>query len=68
MYVIEWAKDAKGQVQGAVIPLKNVRQCCMVSPASKAWSHEWESNTILDEIDKFYVNSFQSNYTYGTIY
>lgn len=68
MYVIEWAKDAPGQIQGAVIPLRNVRQGCMVSPTTKGWSHEWKSHTILNETDKFYVNSFQSKYTYGTIY
>lgn len=68
MYIIEKVKDSKGQIPGAIIPLANVRQGCMLSPASKDWSHEWKSHTILDQCKRFFVNNLQSKYSYCTIY
>lgn len=68
MYAVEWAKDSKGGIQGAVVPLTNIRQCCMLSPATKVWDPEWESHSVIDECKRFYVNNFQSNYSYYTIY
>lgn len=70
MYVVEWAKATKDQeqIQGAVVPLANVRQCCMLSPASPTWDPNWESHLVLDQCRRFYVNNFQSNYSYYTIY
>lgn len=68
MFVIQQAKDTNGQIRGAVIPLTHVRQGCMLSPASKEWSHEWKSQSILDQCSRFFVNNFQSKYTFCTIY
>src|ERR1700742_3742797 len=64
MYVVERAMDTKGQIQGAVVPLTNIRQCCMLSPATKDWDPDWESHMVIDQCKRFFVNNFQSKYSY----
>lgn len=68
MYAVDRAKDSPEKIQGAVIPLANIRQCCMLSPATKDWDASWDSHSVLDQGKRFFVNNFQSQYTYGTIY
>lgn len=68
MYIVDWARDAKGEIQGMVVPLTNIRQCCMLSPATKDWDCDWESHTVIDQCKRFFVNNFQSKYSYYTIY
>ena len=56
--------------QGAVVPLGNIRQSCMLIPAFPRghvpadWTHE----NVLDMSDTFFVNNWLSKYSYQTIY
>lgn len=68
MYRVEPAKDSKGQAQGAIIPLANIRQSCMLTPSRTVWDRTWTTDNILDRCDSFLVNNLQSKYSYQTIY
>lgn len=68
MYRVEPAKDAKGQAQGAIIPLSQIRQSCMLTPSKATWDESWTTQNILDKCDSFFVNNLQSKYSYQTIY
>ncbi|KAF9064711.1 hypothetical protein BDP27DRAFT_1230085 [Rhodocollybia butyracea] len=57
-----------GIPQGGIISLSDIRQSCMLVPSSNEWSRSWISDNILDECPSFFVNNFQSKYTYQTIY
>ncbi|TRM57623.1 hypothetical protein BD626DRAFT_514014 [Schizophyllum amplum] len=60
-------------VPGAIIPLANIRQSCMLTPlygtrldiASQA---QWTSDNVLDHCNDFLVNNWQSMYTYKTVW
>lgn len=57
--------------QADIIPVANIRQCCMLTPNATSktnWENDWESSNILDKCKKFLVNNFQSKYMFGTIY
>lgn len=68
MYRVEPAKDSKGQAQGMIIPLTDIRQSCMLTPGKATWDLTWTSENILDKCDSFLVNNMQSKYSYQTIY
>ncbi|KIK51244.1 hypothetical protein GYMLUDRAFT_181672, partial [Collybiopsis luxurians FD-317 M1] len=68
MYHIEAAVDSKGQAQGSIITLSDIRQCCMLMPSRGLWNESWTSSNILDQCSSFFMNNLQSKYTYQTIY
>ncbi|KAJ3966097.1 hypothetical protein EV361DRAFT_809606, partial [Lentinula raphanica] len=68
MYKIEPTVGSNGVPQGAVIPLSNIRQNCMLVPSKASWGEDWNSDNILDRCSSFFVNNLQSKYTYQTIY
>ncbi|KAJ3816192.1 hypothetical protein EV361DRAFT_813018, partial [Lentinula raphanica] len=68
MYRIEPAIASNGVPQGAIIPLSQVRQSCMLVPSKSTWDKSWNSENILDECSSFFVNNLQTKYTYQTIY
>ncbi|KAJ3792210.1 hypothetical protein GGU11DRAFT_693789 [Lentinula aff. detonsa] len=37
MYRVQPAKDSKGQVQGSIISLTDIRQSCMLTPSKSSW-------------------------------
>ncbi|KAL1672289.1 hypothetical protein EV122DRAFT_224995 [Schizophyllum commune] len=63
----------EGVVPGAIIPLANIRQSCMLIPvyghrldisSQKAWT----SDNVLDKCEDFLINNWQSMYTYKTMW
>jgi hypothetical protein len=74
MYRVSKAFDAQGQPQGAVIPLSNIRQSCMLTPVFKdsdiqpEEEKRWRSDNVLDLADTFWVNNWASKYMYQTIW
>ena len=72
MYAVEKVEDKVGLPrQASIIPVMNIRQCCMLTPnvsLRNPWSRDWESSNILDSCKKLLVSNFQSKYTYRTIY
>ncbi|KAJ3753472.1 hypothetical protein EV360DRAFT_53426 [Lentinula raphanica] len=68
MYYVEPAIASNGIPQGAIIPLANIRQNCMLVPSLQVWESSWTSDNILDKCSSFFVNNMQSKYTYQTIY
>ncbi|KAJ3963557.1 hypothetical protein EV361DRAFT_813277, partial [Lentinula raphanica] len=69
MYKVEPAVASNGVPQGAIIPLSNIRQSCMLVPSTKtSWDKDWDSNNILDQCSSFFVNNLQTKYSYQTIY
>ncbi|KAF5343887.1 hypothetical protein D9757_015253 [Collybiopsis confluens] len=49
MYRVEPARASNGEAQGAIIPLSDVRQHCMLAPSRREWERGWTSHNILDE-------------------
>jgi hypothetical protein len=68
MYRVGPAFDSKGEAQGSIIPLTNIRQSCMLTPSKAAWDVSWNTANVLDSCPSFFVNNLQSKYTYQTIY
>jgi len=71
MYAVDKLEQEGVPRQADIIPVANIRQCCMLTPnvSSKTnWETDWESSNILDQCKKFLVNNFQSKYAFGTIY
>ena len=57
------------QIEGVVVPLSNIRQGCMLFPDfTKGVQQGWNSKNILDKCNTFFINNWQSKYTYQTIY
>jgi hypothetical protein len=59
------------RVQGAIIPLANIRQSCMLIPIFINDESEWQSWTpenVLDSASSFLVNNWASKYSYETIW
>ena len=61
LYRIELAMDSKGQLQGSIIPLTDIRQSCTLVPSRVKWDLTWNTG------DSFF-NNWQSTYSYPTIY
>lgn len=57
------------RVQGAILPLSQIRQSCMLFPMFPAVvpSH-WTPTNILDHATSFLVNNWLSKYTYQSIW
>ena len=70
MYHISRATDSQGRRQGAVIPLSNIRQSCMLFPVFKGNREEanWQPDNVLDGTDAFLINNFLNKYSYQTIW
>ncbi|KAJ3766835.1 hypothetical protein FB446DRAFT_653164, partial [Lentinula raphanica] len=68
MYRVEPAVASNGIPQGAIIPLSNIRQSCMLVPGRTSWERNWKSEDVLDKCSNFFVNNLQTKYTYQTIY
>ena len=71
MYIISKAYDTQERRQGAVVPLSSIRQSCMLTPVFPKTDQEmllWTSDNVLDVAESFYINNWQSKYSYQTIY
>jgi hypothetical protein len=69
MYHVKPSVASDGTPQGAIIPLSDIRQSCMLVPSSRTdWDPTWTSGNVLDNCQSFFVNNLQSKYTYQTIY
>ena len=68
MYCVEPAENSKGQPQGSIILLTDIRQGCMLTPSRASWDRTWTSEDILDTCSSFFVNNLQSKFAYQTIY
>lgn len=60
------------EIEGVVIPLIQIRQGCMLFPdfrtLPKSRKGYWDSSEVLDTCDSFFLNHWQSKYSYQTIY
>jgi hypothetical protein len=63
-------KLADGKAAWSIIPLTNIRQSCMLIPNFEKYNitGNWVSDHIIDAVDEFFVNNWQSIYTYRTLY
>ena len=73
MYQVTKATDSQGRTSGAIIPLSNIHQSCMLFPSFKGKQDELISDTlqynnILDKFSTFFVNNWLNQYSYQTIY
>jgi hypothetical protein len=69
MYRIKKIKTSQGRSPGAIIPLNNIRQVCMLSPAfEREIPKTWRSDNILDLASIFFINNWSSKYAYQTIW
>ena len=57
-------------IEGIIVPLTNIRQGCMLFPnfGSGQVESSWQSKNVLDKCKTFYINNWQSKYTYQTLY
>ncbi|KAL1693443.1 hypothetical protein GGG16DRAFT_49273 [Schizophyllum commune] len=63
----------EGVVPGAIIPLANIRQSCALTPAyggrlDISSQCAWTATNVLDLCEDFFVNNWQSPYTYKTVW
>ncbi len=58
MYRISKAVDNEGHSQGAIIPLSNIRQGCMLFPSFRGRVDDWNSENVLDECNSFFINNW----------
>lgn len=59
------------RVQGAILPLSNIRQSCMlfpIIPQGEDVPTNWTSSNVLDSASSFLVNNWLSKYSYQTIW
>ena len=57
------------RTEAMVIPLANIRQGCMLFPDfTQGVQPDWNSKNVLDLGRTFFVNNWQSKYSYQTIY
>ena len=70
MYYVNKVKNSHGnRVQGAIIPLANVRQSCMLFPIFDGTPNTtWTPASSLDFASSFLVNNWLSKYSYQSIY
>ena len=67
MYKIR--KLPNDRTEATVIPLSNIRQGCMLFPDfTQGVRSDWSSKNVLDLGQTFFLNNWQSKYTYQTIY
>lgn len=55
----------------SIIPVSSIRQVCMLIPRfrdNSNWKKEWNSSNVLDNCSNFYLNNWQSNYAYQTLW
>ena len=62
--------SSTGRVQGAIVPLRSIRQSCMLSPSfgRGAVPKDWRTDTVLDMASTFFINNWNSKYAYQTIW
>ncbi|KAL1698191.1 hypothetical protein EV121DRAFT_218562, partial [Schizophyllum commune] len=58
---------------GAIVPLANIRQSCMLFPvygqlADLPSQQSWTSENVLDECSSFLLNNWRSLYSYQTLW
>lgn len=70
MYTIKPTWNSVGAPLGAVVPLSQIRQSCMLIPKNKDSSTErdWTSANVLDKCSSFVINNWQHKYAYQTIW
>jgi hypothetical protein len=71
MLSVSKAFDRDGKPAWSIIPLTNIRQSCMLIPHFGKYSithGNWVSDHIIDAVDTFVVNNWQSLYSYRTLY
>ncbi|KAF8799832.1 hypothetical protein BYT27DRAFT_7119390, partial [Phlegmacium glaucopus] len=76
MYINKKTLGADGKAIGAVIPLSNIHQCCMLFPkfsddsdtVALARESNWEASNVLDEASVFFFNNWLNMYAYQTIW
>jgi len=63
------SSSTRPRVQGAIIPLSEIRQSCMLFPIFPASvPNHWTPDNVLDEASSFYINNWLSKYSYQTIW
>ena len=70
MYLVKKVQNSQGnRVQGAIIPLANIRQSCMLFPTfDETPDITWTPASSLDLASSFLVNNWLSKYSYQSIY
>ncbi len=69
MYQIKKIKTSQGRTPGAIIPLSNIRQVCMLFPIFDSnRSKKWRTENVLDNASSFLVSNWSSKYAYQTIW
>jgi hypothetical protein len=76
LWSISKSKDTRGQPMGAIVPLNQIRQTCMLTPdfSAKTLTSEkldrWakDPSLVSKECEKFRVNPYQSLHSFQTIY
>ena len=68
MYVIR--KRHSLHPQCSIIPTTNIRQSCMLFPnfGKESPPKEWKSDTVLDLAPSFFLNNWQSLYSYQSLW
>ena len=70
MYTIKTTWNSEGVPLGAVVPLSEICQSCMLIPKYKDSRAEvdWTSQNVLDKCSSFVINNWQHMYAYQTIW
>jgi len=71
MYKFSKAFDSQGQPQGAVIPISNIRQSCMlfpIFPRKQKIPTDWRPDNIVDKVQSFLINNCLNKYSYQTLW
>lgn len=70
MYKVKRSLSGDGSVNGAIIPLSNIRQSCHLFPKfdNNDALCQWSASTALDTATSFYVNNWLNSYAYQTIW
>jgi hypothetical protein len=69
MYVV--GKTTGPTKQCSIIKVSAIRQSCMLIPKfdnNVDWKSSWTTENVLDEATSFYLNNWQSSYTYQTLW
>ena len=57
------------QTEAVIVPLGNICQGCMLfSDFTNGVEADWKLKNVLDKTRTFFLNNWQSKYTYQTIY
>jgi hypothetical protein len=71
MYLVKKMKPPQGgRIPGAVIPLSNIRQSCMLTPlfSEEEVPPSWTTHNVLDLSPSFLLNNFLNKYSYQTVW